>query len=393
MRKSRASHVKCDCGEKSHKCAHLQTNVEGHRDGCCCNHGGRCTCSHKKEAPSLDPVPESDSDDPRIVAKASSKGSTAKSGSGGGVRSRRRANTIHSDGIQNFDEHGNHKPTFKAIKASSKIEPYPLRRVNSMHSASVLSSRSADSLVCDSRGAPRTSAAARREATTRRVKSETASPLIPSGGGSSTGNFAQLNQQLPPLDLSSIEYPRYVAHGNGFDMFSGLSDHEQPIFSAGLSAASVDWSHYDGLDMADGRNGNAGTGTFTPSSHGPHSYSGAFDFGGSEQAPTLTTTTSGDVSEAEDFMGPSPDDFDVTGGFNLAPSSSAAAAAAAAAASLSTIDFDDFQKLPKDPTLGTTLTDESFAEDQFYWITNNYQPHGLPLPDSAEHNGLFWDTT
>lgn len=31
MRKSRASHVKCDCGEKSHKCIHLKTTVEGHK--------------------------------------------------------------------------------------------------------------------------------------------------------------------------------------------------------------------------------------------------------------------------------------------------------------------------------------------------------------------------
>lgn len=30
MRKSRSSHVKCDCGEKTSKCAHLQPTVEGH---------------------------------------------------------------------------------------------------------------------------------------------------------------------------------------------------------------------------------------------------------------------------------------------------------------------------------------------------------------------------
>lgn len=30
MRKSRSSHVKCDCGEKPSKCAHLQPTVEGH---------------------------------------------------------------------------------------------------------------------------------------------------------------------------------------------------------------------------------------------------------------------------------------------------------------------------------------------------------------------------
>ncbi|CRK13586.1 hypothetical protein BN1708_010879 [Verticillium longisporum] len=59
MRKSRAAHVKCDCGEKTSKCAHLQPALEGHRETCCCNHGGRCTCSHKKES-GLDTVPEGD---------------------------------------------------------------------------------------------------------------------------------------------------------------------------------------------------------------------------------------------------------------------------------------------------------------------------------------------
>lgn len=31
MRKYRASHVKCDCGEKTSKCIHLQVTVEGHK--------------------------------------------------------------------------------------------------------------------------------------------------------------------------------------------------------------------------------------------------------------------------------------------------------------------------------------------------------------------------
>lgn len=30
MRKSRSSHIKCDCGEKTSKCAHLQQTVDGH---------------------------------------------------------------------------------------------------------------------------------------------------------------------------------------------------------------------------------------------------------------------------------------------------------------------------------------------------------------------------
>lgn len=31
MRKSRSAHIKCDCGEKTSKCAHLQPLADGHR--------------------------------------------------------------------------------------------------------------------------------------------------------------------------------------------------------------------------------------------------------------------------------------------------------------------------------------------------------------------------
>lgn len=31
MRKSRSAHIKCDCGEKTSKCAHLQPTVDGHK--------------------------------------------------------------------------------------------------------------------------------------------------------------------------------------------------------------------------------------------------------------------------------------------------------------------------------------------------------------------------
>jgi hypothetical protein len=157
-----------------------------------------------------------------------------------------------------------------------------------------MGNRSVENLGGESR--PRESTGARPTGTRqqRRVKSETASPLM----GSSSG-FQQLNGQLPPLDLSAIEYTPYNLASSTFDLFgSGFSsDHEGPMFSAGLSAASVDWSHYD-LDLK-GDN-------FAPSSYsqgGAQSFNGLFDFpNGSEHAPTLagTTSTSGEVSEVED---------------------------------------------------------------------------------------------
>ncbi|KAL2019912.1 hypothetical protein VTK56DRAFT_9087 [Thermocarpiscus australiensis] len=289
MRKSRSAHVKCDCGEKTHKCVHLRPVVEGHKESCCCNHGGRCTCSGKRE-PQLDTVPESDSEDGAVVSQSQkSKGSS---------RPRRRANTTNSDGLLSFDAHGHHKPTYKHGKASQKRSPYQLNRANSMHSASSLGNRSMDDLhtgssaACSGRGAGATSGG-------RKVKSEAASPLM-----SSSSSFAELNGQLPPLDLSGIKYPPYIP--SSADFFGALSDHEQPLFSAGLSATSVDWSNYEGLELA------SKTADFAPSSYSqPQSY-GGFDYTGSDRMPTLTTntSTSGEVSEVEDFLSNPLDDFD-----------------------------------------------------------------------------------
>ncbi|WQF86242.1 Putative copper fist DNA-binding domain-containing protein [Colletotrichum destructivum] len=373
MRKSRSAHIKCDCGEKTSKCAHLQPTLDGHRETCCCNHGGRCTCSHKKE-PALDTVPESDSDKEAIAPRPKPP-----------IR-RRRANTVHSDGMLTFDEHGHHKPAHKHNKASQKCGPYQLNRVNSLNSTSSLGSHSperiADNLINDpvtGRVAP-----SRQQ---RLVKSEAASPLM---RGSSS--FHQLNNQLPPLDLSGIEYPSYVPNAS-FDLFggSGMSDHDAPIFSAGLSAASVDWSHIDLTDRTD---------KFAPSSYsqaGAQSFNGMFDFGtGSEPAPTLaaTTSTSGEVSEVEDNFIAGDSDYD---GFGTGSSSFIHQANyLATGADLSTIDYESFAKSSSNkfmaapssfddggPIAGGSLT---FDDDPAFWgqqfndgiATYQESPDGLP---------------
>lgn len=304
MRKSRASHVKCDCGEKTHKCTHLQATVEGHRETCCCNHGGRCTCSHKKELPALDTVPESDSD-----VEASTKSSAAAKGPN---RNRRRANTIHSDGMLTFDENGHHKPVHKHSRASQKCGPYQLNRGNSLHSAG--SNRSMDNLQSEA-----SQDGCCGSSTQRKVKSEAASPLLRGGTFGSLG-------QLPPLDLSGIDYPSY--RNGGFDSFGD----DAGLFSAGLSATSVDWSHYD-LDF----NTNKLAENFAPSSYSQGQSYGGFDFNGSEQAPTLTTTTSGEVSEVEELFGTGVDDFDGTGVFG-GPSMSTASSSFNLAAQCNELD-------------------------------------------------------
>lgn len=76
------------------------------------------------------------------------------------------------------------------------------------------------------------------------------------------------------------------------DGFPGL-DTEQPMFSAGLSAASIDWSHYDGLEF---NNDDFGTSSYSqaPSFNG-------FDYSSIDQPALTTTSTSGEISEVEDF--------------------------------------------------------------------------------------------
>ncbi|KAK0708125.1 hypothetical protein B0H67DRAFT_495833 [Lasiosphaeris hirsuta] len=401
MRKSRASHVKCDCGEKTHKCMHLKTTVDGHKDSCCCNHGGRCTCSHKKEPPQLDTVPESDSDRDVASQSKSSKGSS---------RSRRRANTTSSDGLLAFDSNGHHRPTYKHAKASQKCGPYQLTRVNSMHSASSLGNRSVDNLLqgtntSDSRsstGSPASSGSSEgMSQSQRRIKSEATSPLM-----TGSSSFAQLNGQLPPLDLSGIKYPPYVP--NSADFFGNISDHEQPMFSAGLSAASVDWSHYDGLDFA-GKPAD-----FAPSSYSqPQSY-GGYDYTGSEQVPTLTTTTStsGEVSEAEEILSNPLDEFDASyrnstagSGFNLGHTQTNILTA-----DMSSLDFEDFRFIKAGnkflPTPSSLAGDEptmlsssaagfggfaSLDDDPAFWM-NDYSS-GLPITDSPTESNMasYWD--
>ncbi|KAI1476208.1 hypothetical protein K445DRAFT_66995 [Daldinia sp. EC12] len=363
MRKSRSSHVKCDCGEKTHKCAHLKQTVEGHKDSCCCNHGGRCTCSHKKE-PALDTVPESDSE-----AEADAQPAKPKA-----TPRRRRTNTAHSEPILSFDENGHHKPPQRHTKASQKSGPYTINRGSSMHrtgSSSSLGTKPADR--------SRTAGSSSPDREARMAKSAQASPSM--DGNSS---FQHLNGQLPPLDLSSIRYSEY---SSTFDLFSGVSDYEPPMFSAGLSAASVDWAQYDGLELKGE--------SFTPSSFDQtQSYMG-LDFGGSTE-PTLTSN-SGDVSETEDLASAfSEPQFDGYG--NSAASSYLAMSQNILTDNdLSNLDFNQFKNTTAASKLLSNQSsfDEGSSvfplmEDDSIWGMNNFTDGITHSPDPVA-SGL-WDT-
>jgi hypothetical protein len=117
----------------------------------------------------------------------------------------------------------------------------------------------------------------------RMVKSEHGSPVM-----SLVSNMNQWNSNLPPLDLTNLSGD----YSSCLDGFSSVPD-DQPLFSAGLSTASVDWSHYDGLDFNND--------TFATSSYSQAPSFTGYDFSSIEQPALTTTSTSGEISEVEDF--------------------------------------------------------------------------------------------
>lgn len=260
-----------------------------------------------------------------------------------------------------FDQSGHHKLGQKHNIASQKCGPYQLNRVNSAHSAGSLGTGTESLLQNGGESREphnRARAASTREQ--RRVKSETTSPMMTGVSG-----FASLNSNLPPLDLSNIEYPPYMASNGTFDLFgSGFqSETDAPMYSAGLSATSVDWSH---VDLADVKGGS-----FTPSSYsqaGAQSFNGLFDFGsGSEQLPHLanTTSTSGEVSEVEDFMSGGDADYESFGAGNFLSQNNMMANSA----DLSSIDYDSFYKgTDGGPIVGGPLS--MVEDDPAFWMPN-----------------------
>lgn len=282
LRKSRSAHVRCDCGgEKAHSKGACPQDGDTQADNCCCSHGGRCNCALKKEH--LDPVPESDSDE----ASSSSTPSNDTR--------RPRALTTQSEGGLTIFTNGHHKPVHKHNNMAHKCGlPYVVPRAHSIHgpSPSGLANRSVDNLphtstidALHSESHMKDSMVSAQQEQ-RKVKSEHGSPLL-----SPSSTLDQLNGLLPPLDFSNIG-----GEGNflqNLDGFSSIPDHEQPMFSAGLSSASIDWSHYDGLDF---NNEN-----FAASSYSQAPSFTGFDFSSIDQPALTTTSTSGEISEVEDF--------------------------------------------------------------------------------------------
>lgn len=195
MRKSRSAHVKCDCGERlaflkeqaksgkpipSAGACHA-TNEDGDaKNGASCNccHGGRCTCSLKKE-PHLDPVPE-------LSASESCASTTPPE-----VRKPRLQMTQSESSLTTF-ANGHHRPTHKHHGSIHGSSPYTIPPVG--HTGHAFGEHvNGCTKVTASASAPSTVASQKP----RRIKSEQSSPDLRTYPA-----LQMANTSITPLELT-----------------------------------------------------------------------------------------------------------------------------------------------------------------------------------------------
>ncbi|CAK7568044.1 MAG: transcriptional activator haa1 [Sporothrix epigloea] len=337
--------------------------AEGHKESCCCNHGGRCSCAFKND---LDTVPETsggaedgaeeeahvattgsdcDATGPAAAGPAATElpatvqiTDSATAGNSSVTKTpvrRRRANTTRSEGTLSLDEHGRHKPVSqKHIKIAAKTNPYPVGRGRSSRIASRANhvddeldnrqrngipdtaSNASDVGCCSSK--PAADAAGETDdgisysaqlGQQQRPQPETASSMM------YASSFPQVSQpgsiaNDQPLPLTSSMTGSYNPGDNNLTVYNAFipEQMDRSVFGMGMSAPSVDWSQF-GLDFD--RGFNLGNDDKLASSRDfSFAKSFGYEFNGSELAPTMTTGTSGDVSEAEDAFVSGLDDYD-----------------------------------------------------------------------------------
>ncbi|KAL8744820.1 MAG: hypothetical protein Q9184_007950, partial [Pyrenodesmia sp. 2 TL-2023] len=297
LRKARASHVKCECGEKPHtkdECSDLGSqsdygeiasvgetlgNVASDGKACCCTHGARCTCALKKEY--LESVPETGLPKPSTSLLA---------------RKPRLSATNSESSLTHFTN-GHHKPVHKHNDAHNKLgAPYKIPIPHSIKGNQDIASKSSDSLPLrkslDYAPSPLQDTISSAQQDVRQVKSEHGSPKP-----KSMQRFSSYDNALPPLDLS---YPAYVDTvgsplpddylqdyhlRRNFDSY--LTGHDEaPVMSPGFSMPAVDWT---ALDLG-----------VSSSYNQPPSYA-SLDQNYVGQPP-LTSSSSTEVSDTDDFM-------------------------------------------------------------------------------------------
>ena len=232
----------------------------------------------------LDPVPEID------VSEISPSPSSTDS-------RKPRLSTTHSESSLSVKTSGHPKPTHKHNDAAQKCGlPYKIPRPHTIHGHSSIAQKSMDSLPLiptanDDRSQMKDSIFNAQQ-DIRLVRSEHGSPDL-----RSAPNLDLFNSQVPPLNLTYSNFNNFTASpigedynappSSGFEFYFATPE-EQPFYSAGLGTA-VDWSALDLENRA-----------FSSSYSQPPSYA-SFDRSNVGH-PGLTTSSSGDVSDADDYM-------------------------------------------------------------------------------------------
>ena len=400
LRKSRSSHVKCECGDKvgcgsGEKHADpksklyettwgiLANLLSADAHGCSCMHGQRCSCAVKKEH--LQAVPENP-----LPARVRSRAHTDSR--------KPRLSTNYSDPSITHFSNGHHKPVHRHNHASQDCAPYKLPRPHSIHGPSSLFPRSSDDLpLTESSGKyPSIFAdnlASLQQEDRRLVRSAQGSP-----GLNPLANFDQFNQ-LPPLDLSYPAYntsltssPAADDYNQAYQNFESCTPNteDQPPLSAPLAGPSYSWTALD-LPL-DG-------GAFASATSQPPSYASLDQSHLSR--PGLTTASSADVSEVGDFAGaqgvPSPgfaegspyipqDNTNLTGNYNLSTESFPLPSATSAAlnTNFDTSSIESF--VPQASVSPLDPTDLSIKPDPDAFHTH----HGMTVQEAQKlaHPGL-----
>ncbi|KAJ5089980.1 hypothetical protein N7532_008664 [Penicillium argentinense] len=344
LRKSRTTHVKCECGDKKKKA----DSPDGHGEKrdlkqdslhrCGCSHGQRCTCALKKE-PHLDPVPETGLPVPHPSVPAE-------------LPRKPLLTSTKSESTLTIFRDGHHKPAHKHNDMAHKCGlPYTIPRSHTIHHPSDMPRRSVDhlpltshqssfvqeplSLSMDPRpqsqqtsqsGSPNSAPAAGPDDTANHPPLDAsyldkfAAPALPTAGienkpaeNGSTPTSAPAHMDKYPLDqiITTVPPPLDVSSFANFPTTTSNSpitcmafqdpyqepyftspDSEMPQGSNGMGAPSVDWSSFPLYSDVP-----ASTSTQTPS------YA-SFDYN-SYPSGLPPPSSSGDISEVDEF-GPLP---------------------------------------------------------------------------------------
>ncbi|EAS35916.3 uncharacterized protein CIMG_01270 [Coccidioides immitis RS] len=272
LRKSRTSHVSCQCGEKPHNKGDCKNGAEkGSRKQCCCGHGSRCICAAKRDS-NLATVPE--------VGPAPNQKSTFQT------------KQLHISGAKIDPTTVSHRTKAKHNNTSKRAHPYPMPRSHTIHSVSELARHSAETLPLPEDMTISRSVAAHQDSITsaprhpRRARSEHGSPVL---------GLTRLDTQVPPFDIPYSTFDQGSLPSPAFDypqQWAGLyyPDTDITLEAASLGPPSVDWSTFD---LAYGS--DALTATYSQ----PPSYA-SFDHTNFSH-PELSRSSSHDTSDPEEF--------------------------------------------------------------------------------------------